>query len=117
MPATFALALALSAGLAQAAEPAVQFESDISGLGVVRHQVSVAEAGTWTVSLRARGGAPHVFVSTEPGFRPHDAACAGAKTCTVEVDRPGELYVFVMSEEGDLSYRLQATPVEVQARR
>jgi hypothetical protein len=110
-----AVGLGLAATPALAGPQAHQFADSISGFGVVRHEVPAADADTWAVSIATQGDA-QMFVSTDSTFRPHDAACAGDSTCTIQMNGAEKLYVFVLAES-DASYDVIATPTKVSAQR
>ncbi len=111
------LSIAAAAPASALAGPA-QFSGELAGVDVARHTVAVSPGTTWTFQLDTAGSAaPHLFVSTRPHFAPHDADCAGAEACTVDVEDADTLYVFVMSQEGRSSYRLTGDPARAQARR
>lgn len=108
-------ALGLAATPAFAGPQAHQFTDNIQDFGVTRHSVSVTKDSTWAVSMDAQGDAK-MFVSTDAGFRPHDASCAGDRVCTVDAKNADTLYVFVLAES-DVTYDIIATPTKVSAAR
>lgn len=113
--ATLGLGAVAAPALAESPQPR-QFADSIESFGVVRHTIAAVPGSTWAVSMDVEQGRAQMFVSTEPGFRPHDADCAGASTCTVTVADASELYVFVLAES-DVSYGVIATPTDVAASR
>lgn len=112
---TVAALLVLAPASALAAD--AQFAGQLEGAEVMRHTVPVSPGTTWTFKLKAQGAEPHLFVSTEPVFQPHDAACADVDRCTVDIENIDQVYVFVMSGEGEMSYRLKGRSAASTARR
>lgn len=112
---TVAALLALFPASALAAD--AQFAGELEGVEVMRHTVPVSPGSTWTFKLKAPGAEPHLFVSTEPAFQPHDAACADVSRCTVDIENADQLYVFVMSGEEGMRYTLKGRSAASTARR
>lgn len=112
-----AVAAALLAFAPAALAADAEFAGELDGVSVMRHTVPVSPGTTWTFKLRSQGATPHLFVSTEPAFQPHDAACAEVDRCTVDIENAEQLYVFVMSNDGRMSYRLKGRSAARTARR
>lgn len=108
------LAAALFSAPALAGDlPAAQFSDAIDDFGVTRHVVEAPVGSTWSVSIEGDAAA-RMFVSTESGFRPHDAPCASETECTITVADGGALYIHVLGEES-VSYGVTARPLTLAA--